>query len=162
MGTLYDAAIAALEEQIAELQMALAVLKKQAGQSPNGGGGPGGREIHSGTFLGKTIPEAARIYLEMCNKRPQKPEAIADALEKGGLTSKAENFTAMLQTILRRTENQTGEFMRTPAGEWALPEWFGKKPTPKAVRDKEEADAKVAATENDKPDAAGETKKASA
>jgi len=34
MGTLYDAAIAALEEQIAELQMALAVLKKQAGQSP--------------------------------------------------------------------------------------------------------------------------------
>jgi hypothetical protein len=130
MGNEYDAAIAALETQIAELQMAAAVLRKQAGQSPSGGGPSG---IHSGTFLNKTIPEAARMYLEMCNKRPQKPEAIAEALQRGGMTSKAKNFVAMLQTILRRTEAATGEFMRTPAQEWALPEWFDKKPMPKAA-----------------------------
>jgi len=61
----------------------------------------------------------------------------------------------MIQTILRRTEKANGEFIRTPAGEWALPGWFDKKPVPRvALRDKEEvatdtseatADAKVSA-----------------
>src|SRR5271166_1664074 len=143
MGNEYNAVIADLEEQRAELDLLIAGLRKRAGMSPDGGGGPGGREIHSATFIGKTIPEAARFYLEMCNKRPQKVEDIATALQKGGMTSKAENFTSMLQTILRRTETQTGEFMRTSAGEWILPEWVGKKATPKAVRDKEDADAEA-------------------
>jgi hypothetical protein len=139
----YEAVIADLEAQIAELQMTVAVLRKRAGMSPDGGGGggPGGREIHSATFLNKSIPEAARIYLEMCNKRPQKVEQIAEALQRGGMTSKAANFVSMLQTILRRTEIQTGEFMRTPNGEWILPEWVGKKAMPKAEREKEEAAA---------------------
>lgn len=148
MGNEYDAVIADLEAQRAELDLLIAGLRKRAGMSPDGGGGPGGREIHSATFLGKTIPEAARIYLDMCNKRPQKVEDIAAALQKGGMTSKAANFTSMLQTILRRTEVQTGEFMRTPAGDWVLPVWIGKKPTPKAVLDKEDA-AVVAETTPD-------------
>jgi hypothetical protein len=59
--------------------------------------------------------------------------------KRGGMTTKAANFTSMLQTILRRTEIQTGEFMRTPTGDWILPEWVGKKPMPKAEREKEEA-----------------------
>lgn len=159
MGNEYDAAIANLEKQRAEIDMAIAVLRKLAGQSPDGGGGgPGGREIHSATFLGKTIPEAARIYLEMCNKRPQKTEQIAEALQKGGMTSKAKNFVAMLQTILRRTEIQTGEFRRTSAGEWILPEWIGKKPMPKAVRDKE--DEAVAEAKPDNAATKEESKKA--
>ncbi len=151
MGNEYDAAIENLEKQRAEIDMAIAVLRKLAGQSPDGGGGsggPGGREIHSATFLGKTIPEAARMYLDMCNKRPQKVEDIAAALQKGGMTSKAVNFTSMLQTILRRTEIATGEFMRTSAGEWILPAWIGKKPTPKAVRDKEDEAVDEATPEN--------------
>jgi hypothetical protein len=143
MGNEYDAVIADLEAQRAELDLLIAGLRKRAGMSPDGGGGPGGREIHSATFLGKTIPEAARIYLEMCNKRPQKTEQIAEALQKGGMTSKATNFASMLQVILRRTEIKTGEFMRTSAGEWILPEWIGKKPTPQAVRDKEDAEAEA-------------------
>ncbi len=87
----------------------------------------------------------------MCNKRPQKVEDIAKALQKGGMTSKAKNFTSMLQTILRRTEIQTGEFMRTPTGDWILPEWIGKKAMPKAEREKEEA----AAQDETKPEADG-------
>jgi hypothetical protein len=76
MGNEYDAVIADLEAQRAEIDLLISGLRKRAGLSPDGGGGPSGREIHSGTFLGKTIPEAARIYLEMCNKRPQKVEQI--------------------------------------------------------------------------------------
>jgi len=148
MGNEYDAVIADLEAQRAEIDMIIVALRKRAGLSPDGGGGPGGREIHSATFIGKTIPEAARIYLEMCHKRPQKTEDIAKALQKGGMTSKAANFESMLQTILRRTEVQTGEFMRTSSGEWILPEWVGKKPMPKAVRDKEDEAAADAKPEN--------------
>jgi hypothetical protein len=142
MGNEYDDAIARLEAQKAEIDMAIAVLRKLAGSTTTGGGGPSGRGIHSGTFIGKTIPEAARMYLEMCHQIPQKPEQIAEALQRGGMQSKAANFVGMLQTILRRTETATGEFMRTPAGEWGLPEWFGKKAVPKATREKEEAAAK--------------------
>ncbi len=48
----YEAVIADLETQVAELQMTIAVLRKRAGMSPDGGGGPGGREIHSaGDFV---------------------------------------------------------------------------------------------------------------
>ena len=153
MGNEYDAVIADLEAQRAEIDMTIAVLRRRAGQSPDGGGSPGGREIHSATFLNKSIPEAARMYLEMCNKRPQKTEQIAEALQRGGMTTKATNFAGMLQTILRRTETATGEFMRTSAGEWILPEWIGKKPMPKAARDKETAESD-ATGENAKPEAA--------
>jgi hypothetical protein len=38
MGNEYETVIADLEAQIAELQMAVAVLRKQAGMSPDGGG----------------------------------------------------------------------------------------------------------------------------
>jgi len=153
MGNEYEAAIRRLEAQKAEIDMAIAVLRKLAGQSPDGSG-PTTGGIHSGTFLGKTIPEAARMYLEMCNKIPQKPEQIAKALQQGGMETKAANFVAMLQTILRRTEKQTGEFMRTPAGDWALPEWFGKKATPRTARSREEeAPETTGATEtSDKPE----------
>ena len=151
MGNEYDVVIADLEAQKAEIEMMIVGLRKRAGQSPDGGGGPGGREIHSATFLNKSITEAARMYLDMCNKRPQKVEDIARELQKGGMTSKATNFASMLQTILRRTEIQTGEFMRTPNGEWILPEWVGKKAIPKAEREKEEAVA------SDKSEATAET-----
>lgn len=147
MGNEYDAVIADLEAQKAEIELLIMGLRKRAGLSPEGGG-PSGREIHSATFIGKTIPEAARFYLDMCHKRPQKTEDIAKALQKGGMTSKAANFESMLQTILRRTEIQTGEFMRTSSGEWILPEWVGKKPMPKAVRDKEDEAVAAAKPEN--------------
>lgn len=137
MGNEYDAVIADLEAQRAEIDLLIAGLRKRAGQSPDGGG-PGSRAIHSATFIGKTIPEAARTYLEMCNKRPQKTQEIAKAIQDGGYETTASNFPSMVQTVLRRLENSTGEFMRTSAGEWYLPEWYGKKATPKATRDKEE------------------------
>src|SRR5262249_36551194 len=146
-----DAMIATLEAKIEALTTALTALRAFQGVSSDGPGLPGGGGprggIHSGTFYGKTIPEATRQYLGMCNKRPQAIEAIAAALQKGGIETKAANFPTMVQTILRRVDNQTGDIMRMPDGNWALPEWYGKRPTPKANRKGKEAGDESAETD---------------
>jgi len=132
-----EAMVATLEAKRDALSKAIDGLKSFLGLSGDGpvlpgGGGSGG--IHSGTFYGKTIPEATKQFLGMCNKVPQSIAAISDALQKGGIETKAANFSSMVQTILRRVDNQTGEIMRMPDGNWALPEWYGKRPVPKASR----------------------------
>ncbi len=89
------------------------------------------REITSTTFWGKTIPEATKIYLAMVNKRPQTTQQVADALIRGGMETNAKDFPGTVQAMLRRFENQTGEIIRVPSGEWALPEWFPDRPRKK-------------------------------
>lgn len=84
--------------------------------------------ITSTTFWGKTIPDAAKIYLQMVRPRPQATAEIAEALLRGGMETKAKDFPATVLAMLRRTESQTDEIIRVPSGEWALPEWFPDRP----------------------------------
>ena len=89
------------------------------------------REITATVFWHKTIPEATKIYLQMCNKKPQTTQQVADALLKGGMETNAKDFPATVNAMLRRTESQTDEIIRVPSGEWALPEWFPDRPRKK-------------------------------
>lgn len=96
---------------------------EEGGGAPAGGGFGLPREVRSDSFLGRTIPDAAKMYLQIV-RRPQTTQQIADALQKGGMETKSANFLNTVQTILRRVENQGGDIVRIPSGEWGLGEWY--------------------------------------
>jgi hypothetical protein len=116
----------ALNQLIESLRLFLGL---EAGELVAPGGTPAGlpREITSTTFWNKKIPDAARLYLQMV-KKPQTTQQVADALVRGGMTTKATDFPATVMALLRRHENQTDDVIRIPSGEWALPEWYPDRP----------------------------------
>jgi hypothetical protein len=126
----YEAVIADLEAKIAHLQATLAGIKVVAGMSglgvapppssPTGGGNPivNGKPAPD-AFLGKSIPEAAKMYLTS-QRRKLSTQELMDAMEAGGLPgSKYQTVYA----ILRRRENQVGDIVNIK-GDWALAEWY--------------------------------------
>lgn len=78
-------------------------------------------DIPAGAFHGKSIPAAARAYLEMV-KTNQTTKEIAKALLKGGIVSTSSNFESMIHVGLNRVRRKNGQFARV-SGKWALPEW---------------------------------------
>src|SRR5579864_1861905 len=48
-------------------------------------------EVPAGAFLGKSIPDAAKLYLEIVKKK-QTSKEIADGLKRGGIESASKNF----------------------------------------------------------------------
>ena len=79
-------------------------------------------DIPSGLFTGKSIPEAAKLYLSMVNRK-QTTKEIAQALEEGGLHTTAENFAETVNAGLFRASRNFGEIVRVK-GQWALAEWY--------------------------------------
>ncbi len=80
-------------------------------------------DIPAGAFLGKSIPEAARLYLATVKKK-QTTKEIADALLEGGMETNAKNFEITVGTGLYRVSKKTGEFVRLKGGAWGLAEWY--------------------------------------
>lgn len=78
-------------------------------------------QIPAGAFFGKSIPEAARLYLTLVKKKRSTRE-IADALKAGGMESNSSNFVEIVGTVLNRVR-KSGDMMRLSDG-WALPEWY--------------------------------------
>src|SRR5439155_1697215 len=107
------------------------------------------REITATTFWGKTIPDATKIYLQMVSKRPQSTQQIAEALLKGGVETNAKDFHATVVAMLRRTESQTGDIIRVPNGDWALPEWFPDRPRKRKGSGKEKGGASSSGDEGE-------------
>jgi hypothetical protein len=81
-----------------------------------------GGEVPAGAFHGKSIPEAAKLYLSLV-KRKQSTKEIADALVKGGMESNSKNFETTVAGGLYRAFNTTGEIVRVK-GAWGLAEWW--------------------------------------
>lgn len=122
--------LARLEAQRAELDIAIAVIRRQLGQPQE----PAAQsvsmqpatarviaqEIASDSFFGMSIGEAALKYLRMV-KRPQSAQIISEALKQGGFPTRAENFYSNVYTALTRGS----EFVKVKRGEWGLASWYG-------------------------------------
>lgn len=138
----YAAVLADLEAQRAELDAAIAVIRRRMGQAgepiqpatPSSAARNGtSQEITSDAFFGMSMAAAVRKYLQMM-RRPQAVQTIADALKSGGFTTRAENFYSNVYTTLKRGD----EFVKVKRGEWGLAEWYG--PRAKAIRAEEGSD----------------------
>lgn len=126
----YEALIADIEAKIAHLQATLAGVKAVAAMNglginpapttPSGGGGiPQGGKPAPDAFLGKSIPEAAKMYLTS-QRRKLSTQELMEAMEAGGLPgSKYQTVYA----ILARRENKVGDIVNIK-GDWALSEWY--------------------------------------
>ena len=83
-------------------------------------------QVHPGSFLGMSVPQATRRFLEIMGKsRPQTPQAIAAALVQGN-QDKPENETTVLRnvyTAFKRGKNKEGGFAKVGKF-WGLAEWY--------------------------------------
>lgn len=121
----------ALEQVIAGLR----VLAGESASTTNLSGGGTAGEIHADTFIGKTIVDAASMYLRMVGRPARSTEQIVEALNRGGLTVSKESVSA----ILMRDANQEGEMYKVGRGVWGLSEWYpgATKRAKKKISDKE-------------------------
>ncbi len=119
----------ALEQTIASLRQAMAFgALGQGGDSsaqPSLAASPFGGEVPTGAFLGKSIPEAAKLYLEIVKKK-QTTKEIADALEKGGMETNSKSFTKTVHTALTRARQGANASLVQVGKHWGLVGWFPK------------------------------------
>jgi len=82
-----------------------------------------GGEVPQGAFLGKSIPEAAKLYLAII-KRKQTSSEIAAALLKGGIESTSKNFKFQVHSILDRARKSGAGIVKLDKSHWGLAEWY--------------------------------------
>jgi len=122
----YEAVLADLEARKAQIEAAIVGIRLVMGQSSAGPSGPtGGGSPYAGStpahdaFIGMSIPEAAKKYLNTVRKKLSTQELMT-AMEAGGLPPSKYNT---VYAILRRRENQVGDIINMK-GDWALQEWY--------------------------------------
>jgi hypothetical protein len=120
-----EAKRAALDAAIANLRiflsgagagLASSVPASSGAPIPNG-------EIPAGVFLGKSIPEAASLYLQIMKRKATSRE-IADALKKGGMESTSSNFQGIVHAVLDRYRKAGGEIVKLDRSTWGLASWY--------------------------------------
>jgi len=82
-------------------------------------------DIPDGAFLGKGVPEAAKLLLEIVKKK-QTTREIADALERGGIESNSGNFLSVVHAVLNRARRSPNSPLVKLGGHWGLKEWYPK------------------------------------
>jgi hypothetical protein len=128
----YEAVIADLEAKKAHIESTIAALRVISGMSglgitpppgsPSGGGGGSiivGTKPAADAFLGKSIPEAAKMYLTS-QRRKLSTQELMDAMEAGGLPG---SKYSTVYAILSRRESKVGDIVNMK-GDWALAEWY--------------------------------------
>jgi hypothetical protein len=127
----------ALDQTIASFRAALALgTLGQPGEIPpssNGSSGVfpstyvpsiSGGEVPAGAFLGKSIPDAAKLYLEIVKKK-QTSKEIADALQKGGMETNSKNFQQMVHSVLDRARKaENSSIVKLDRSHWGLSIWY--------------------------------------
>jgi hypothetical protein len=119
----------ALEATIASIRGAIAV--GSLGQSGDGTGyttsalptSMNGGEVPAGAFFGKSIPDAAKLYLEIIKKK-QTSKEIAGALLKGGMESASKNFPSIVHSILDRARKGANPAFVKLGTQWGLASWY--------------------------------------
>lgn len=122
-----EAKYAALGNAIASVRAALNIgalgglgaTTEGASAGPSGPGSPG-TVLPRGAFLGKTISEAIKLYLNAIRARKNNKE-IAQALKEGGAVSTG-NFEKRVTGTLFQLKSR-GEVLRFEDG-WGLAEWY--------------------------------------
>jgi len=125
-----EAKKAAIEATIASLRSAMAMGTLGAGGDVPMNGAPTsasiyGNEVPAGAFLGKSIPEAARIYLEIVKKK-QTSREIALALKKGGMETSSGNFIGIVHAVLDRSRKSPNAAIVKLGTQWGLAGWYPK------------------------------------
>jgi hypothetical protein len=118
-----DALIAGLEAAIASGALGPAIEGTAAASGISTGIPPLGKpmDLPAGAFLGKSLPEAIRLYLEAQRQRKTMKE-IAVALREGGVVSTSDDFESVVQAALQRIKS-AGHVLKFPDG-WGLAEWY--------------------------------------
>jgi hypothetical protein len=135
----YAAILADLEAKKVALEAAIAsvraaIVAGTLGQSGDGmtfsaAGLPGaltGGEVPAGAFLGKSIPDAAKLYLEIVKKK-QTSKEIADALLKGGMETTSKDFPSIVHAIMDRARKaKNPALVKVDKSHWGLTGWWPK------------------------------------
>jgi hypothetical protein len=84
-----------------------------------------GGEVPVGAFLGKSIPEAAKLCLQII-KRKLTTREIVDSLLKGGIetTAKTSSFPSIVHSILARSVKTGSGIIKVDRSHWGLAEWY--------------------------------------
>jgi len=82
-----------------------------------------GGEVPAGAFLGKSIPEATKLYLAIV-KSKQTSRDIATALLKGGIESRSKSFSTQVHSILDRASKSGSGIVKLDRSHWGLVEWY--------------------------------------
>jgi hypothetical protein len=134
----YSAIVADLEAKKAAIDAMLASIRSamalgalgQASDSPGMPGGASassmfGGDVPDGAFLGKSIPEATKLYLEIVKKK-QTTREVAEALVKGGMESTSTNFGNIVHAVLNRTRKSPNSPFVKLGSHWGLKVWYPK------------------------------------
>ncbi len=148
----YNAVLADLEARKAALEHAIASLKvimrsgvligkfvdSMPPMADNVAVGIHGGDVPVGAFLGKSIPEAAKLCLQIV-KRKLTSREIAEFLKKGGIETTAKNFPTQVHSILTRaTKSHTSPILKLDRSYWGLADWY-----PTGLRSSGNADKRV-------------------
>lgn len=126
----YTAIIADLEAKKNLLETAIASLRAALAGGSMGSSdaasfaipaGSQGSEVPDGAFLGKSIPAAMKLYLNIVAKK-QTTREIAEGIKKGGLESTSKFFEKIVYATLDRLR-KSGEIVKI-GDSWGLPGWY--------------------------------------
>jgi hypothetical protein len=124
-----EAKKAILERAIASVRAVMngGALAISAGDSMSMADGLAGSlmpgEVPRGAFLGKSIPEAAKLYLAIV-KSKQTSRDIAEALLKGGIESRSKSFNTQVHSILDRASKSGSGIVKLDRSYWGLSDWY--------------------------------------
>ena len=122
-----EAKRAALDQAIASLRAVMAAGTIEGMSSVNAAvtlASPGihNGEIPAGAFLGKSIPESAKLYLSIVRAK-QTTKEIAEAMLKGGMETTSSNFENIVGAGINRASKKDGEIVKVGRA-WALAAWY--------------------------------------
>jgi hypothetical protein len=80
-------------------------------------------EVPAGAFLGKSIPDAAVLYLDIVKRKATSKE-IMEALKRGGMESTSNNFQGIVHACLDRYRKAGGEVVKLDRSTWGLAKWY--------------------------------------
>lgn len=133
----YTPTIADLERKKAEIERTIAHLRQlmamgNLAQTGEGVAVPStvssfmGGEVPTGAFLGKSIIEAIKLYLEIVKKK-QTAKQIMDGLLKGGMeSSRPKSFLKTVHSALTRARQAPNPPFVKVGMQWGLTSWFPK------------------------------------
>jgi len=126
-----EAKRAALVQAIASIRSLMAsgaLAVSGAEMAPASNGGPlvsaYGGEIPVGAFLGKSIPDAAKLCLQIVRRKMTTRE-IADGLRKGGIESTGKtSFNGIVHSVLTRASKSNSGIVKFDRSHWGLVDWL--------------------------------------
>lgn len=133
-----DAELRELREKVAALQKDISDLRerreelirtrdflgRRLGEPAKGAIVEPAAEEVAGLYAGKSIPEAAELFLGSVGQPPRPTREIADKLLEGGLKSQAKNLYATIFGSLRREVQKEDSRIIKVGTAWGLRDWY--------------------------------------